>query len=197
MFKSFDPSNDVSTSTQVKSSVQRGIKSQISVHHPALAHDDIIDALLPKKPPMVQYKCGPHLMLYCKQQDGSAGDDPVFFQHRDGPILPTLKFVHKYPMVFFTRVTVDKGAIPFVLGGANIMCPGLTNVGGEMPADTEEKAGLEKGDGVVIFAEGKELALAVGFMTMSSKDIRQKNKGNGIEVCHFLGDGLWGTDEIQ
>ena len=146
---------------------------------------------------MVQYKCGPHLMLYCKQQDGPAGDEPVFFQHRDGPILPTLKFVHKYPQVEFTKVTVDKGAIPFVLGGANIMCPGLTNVGGEMPEDTEEEAGLEKGDGVVIYAEGKELALAVGFMTMSSKDIRKKNKGTGIEVCHFLGDGLWGTDEIQ
>ena len=60
-----------------------------------------------------------------------------------------------------------------------------------------DEPGLEKGDGVVIYAEGKELALAVGFMTMSSKDIRAKNKGNGIEVSHFLGDGLWATDEIQ
>lgn len=56
-------------------------------------------------------------------------DEPIFFQHRDGPILPTLRFVHMYPGVEFTRVTVDKGAIPFILGGANIMCPGLTNVG--------------------------------------------------------------------
>ena len=60
-----------------------------------------------------------------------------------------------------------------------------------------ELPGLQKGDGVIIYAEGKELPLAVGFMTMSSKDIRKKNKGTGIEVCHFLGDGLWGTDEIQ
>ncbi|KAL7545040.1 hypothetical protein ACHAWF_008404 [Thalassiosira exigua] len=194
MFKKFDPSHDVSTSTQVKASVQRGIKSQISRSHPALT-DGIIDDLLPKKPPLVQYKIGPHLMLYCRQQDG--GDVPVFFQHRDGPILPTLKFVHKYPKVDFTKVTVDQGAIPFLLGGANVMCPGLTNAGGEMPPDEDGEPGLEKGDGVVIYAEGKELALAVGFMTMSSKDIRKKNKGNGIEVSHFLGDGLWGTDEIQ
>lgn len=119
MFKSFDSSNDVSTSTQVKASVQRGIKSQISNAHPALT-DDVLDALLPKKPPLVQYKCGPHLMLYCRQKDGG-GDEPIFFQHRDGPILPSLKFVHQYPKVEFTRVTVDKGAIPFILGGANIM----------------------------------------------------------------------------
>jgi PUA domain protein len=195
MFKRFDASNDVSTSTQVKASVQRGIKSQISTSHPSLT-DDILDELLPKKSPLVQYKIGPHLMLYCRQHEGG-GDEPVFFQHRDGPILPTLKFVHKYPELVFTNVTVDKGAIPFMLGGANVMCPGLTNVGGEMPSDEEDKPGLQKGDGVIIYAEGKELPLAVGFMTMSSKDIRTKNKGTGIEVCHFLGDGLWGTDEIQ
>ncbi|KAL7533973.1 hypothetical protein ACHAXR_005560 [Thalassiosira sp. AJA248-18] len=196
MFKKFDPSNDVSTSTQVKTSVQRGIKSQISHSHPSLT-DEIIDHLIPKKPPMVQYKIGPHLMLYCRQEDGSGGDEPVFFQHRDGPILPSLKFVHKYPKVEFTKVTVDKGAIPFLLGGANIMCPGLTNAGGEMPPDDENGPGLEKGDGVVIYAEGKQLALAVGYMIMSSRDIRKKNKGMGIEVSHFLGDGLWETDEIQ
>ena len=123
MFKSFDPDNDVSTSTQVKASVQRGIKSQILNAHPAVT-DEILNELLPKKPPLVQYKIGPHLMLYCQQQEGSGGDIPVFFQHRDGPILPTLKFIHKYPKVEFTRVTVDKGAIPFLLGGANVMAPG-------------------------------------------------------------------------
>ncbi|KAL3762279.1 hypothetical protein ACHAWU_000926 [Discostella pseudostelligera] len=194
MFKRFDASNDVSTSTQVKASVQRGLKSQITNFHPAIT-DEILDVVLPKKSPLVQYKIGPHLMLYCRQLEG--GDEPVFFQHRDGPILPTLKFVHKYPKLEFTKVTVDKGAIPYLLGGANVMCPGLTNPGGEMPPDDEEEVGLEKGDGVVIYAEGKEFPLAVGCMTMSSKDIMIKNKGTGIEVCHFLGDGLWGTDEIQ
>ncbi|EJK74769.1 hypothetical protein THAOC_03538 [Thalassiosira oceanica] len=197
MFKRFDSSNDVSTSTQVKSSVQRGIKSQITTSHPSVT-EEILDAFLPKKPPLVQYKIGPHLMLYCKQIEGSGnGDEPIFFQHRDGPILPTLKFVHKYPLVEFTKVTVDRGAIPYLLGGANVMCPGLTNVGGEMPADSDEGPGLAKGDGVVIYAEGKESALAVGFMKMSSADIRKKNKGTGIELCHFIGDGLWDTEEIN
>eukprot|EP00585_Thalassiosira_rotula_P012119 CAMPEP_0196138702 /NCGR_PEP_ID=MMETSP0910-20130528/6246_1 /TAXON_ID=49265 /ORGANISM="Thalassiosira rotula, Strain GSO102" /LENGTH=130 /DNA_ID=CAMNT_0041399333 /DNA_START=220 /DNA_END=608 /DNA_ORIENTATION=+ len=130
MFKKFDPNEDVSTSTQVKASVQRNIKSQITAAHPFFAEPNnttVLDELLPKKPPLVQYKCGPHLMLYCKQSEGSsssAGDEPVFFQHRDGPILPTLKFVHKHPKVEFTRVRVDAGAIPYLLGGANIMCPG-------------------------------------------------------------------------
>lgn len=181
MFKTFDPSKDVSTSTQVKASVQRGIKAQIKESHPSISEEEI-DALLPKKPPLVQYKVGPHMMLYCRrieQEDASPSDEPVFFQQRDGPILPTLRLVHKYPSLNFTKVTVDKGAIPFLLGGANVMCPGLTkDPGSEMPPDGVEKdangfdlPGLSKGDGVVIYAEGKEHALAIGVMTMSSADM--------------------------
>ena len=173
MFKKFDPSFDVSTSTQVKASVQRAVKTQLLESHPNLT-EDVLDALLPRKSHMVQYKVGSHLMLYCRRhehEDRSPTDEPVLFQHRDGPVLPTLKLVHQYPTLEFTRVTVDRGAIPFLLGGANVMCPGLTNPGGEMPDDTDERPGLEKGAGVVIYAEGKEYALGVGVMTLSSVDV--------------------------
>lgn len=34
-------------------------------------------------------------------------------------------------------VRVDKGAIKFVLGGANIMCPGLTSAGGDISEELE------------------------------------------------------------
>ncbi len=169
MFKRFDPDSDVSTSTIVKSSVQRGIKNEILSSHPDMDEEQL-DLLIPKKNPLVQYKVGPHLMLYCRspcEESAVRDNEPMFFQSRDGPLLPTLRLVHQYPDIEFNKVTVDKGAIPFILGGANIMCPGLTNPGGEMPEDGDEPA-LEKGDGVVIYAEGKEHALAVGVMTMSS-----------------------------
>jgi len=203
MFKRFDPSTDVSTSTQVKSSVQRGIKSEIRSSHPALT-EEILDQLLPKKQPLVQYKVGPHLMLYCRpiiddddSLEKTPDNEPVFFQSRDGPILPALKLVHSYPELKFTSVTVNKGAIPFILGGANIMCPGLTNPGGEMSLDHDDEEGLKKGTGVIVYAEGKEFALAVGAMTMGSRDIRSRNKGVAVEVLHFLGDGLYQTNEIS
>uniref|UniRef100_A0A7S3V789 PUA domain-containing protein n=1 Tax=Chaetoceros debilis TaxID=122233 RepID=A0A7S3V789_9STRA len=199
MFKRFDPDTDVSTSTVVKSSVQRGIKNEILTSHPNMEQEQL-ELLLPKKPPLMQYKVGPHLMLYCRpptsEESVMSDNEPVFFQSRNGPLLPTLRLVHQYPDIQFNKITVDKGAIPFILGGANIMCPGLTNVGGEMPGDGD-KPGLEKGDGVVIYAEGKEHALAVGVMTMSSTTIRSKNKGNGVEVVHFLGDGLFQSAEIS
>lgn len=181
MFKKFDPSHDVSTSTLVKASVQRALKSKLLETHPALT-EEVVEALLPKKSHLIQYKVGSHLMLYCRRKEYDDGrtptDEPVLFQHRDGPLLPTLKLVHEYPTLDFTHVTVDKGAIPFLLGGANVMCPGLTNPGGEMPPDGTEKdsngfdePGLSKGAGVVIFAEGKEYALGVGSMTMSSSEV--------------------------
>jgi PUA domain protein len=170
MFKRFDPDSDISTSTSVKASVQRGIKNNLKESHPRILEEQL-DILLPKKNPLVQYKVGPHLMLYCRppcEENKVSGNEPLMFQSRDGPILPALRFVHFYPDLEFNRVTVDQGAIPFILGGANIMCPGLTNPGGKMPEDEDGAPGLKEGDGVVIYAEGKEHALAVGVMKMSS-----------------------------
>lgn len=78
----------------------------------------------------------------------SAGE-LLFFRHREGPWMPTLRLFHKCTfliadVVFFTKKKrlldpfflpmqqVDKGAIRFVLSGANIMCPGLTSPGAKM-----------------------------------------------------------------
>lgn len=46
---------------------------------------------------------------------------------------------------------------------------------------------------VAIYAEGKEHATAVGLTKMSTSDIRNINKGIGVETLHYLNDGLWKT----
>lgn len=79
---------------------------------------------------------------------------------------------------------VDKGAIRFVLSGANIMCPGLTSPGAKMTP-------CSKGAIVAIMAEGKQHAVAVGGTSLSSDEILSVNKGIGIENFHYLNDGLW------
>jgi len=38
------------------------------------------------------------------------------------------------------KVQVDRGAIEFVLKGANIMCPGVTSKGGRLPDGLEKEA---------------------------------------------------------
>ena len=89
------------------------------------------------------------------------------------------------------RVTVDKGAIKFVLKGADVMCPGLTSAGADCSVELPELAP------VAVFAEGKEHALAVGFTKMSTKDIRNIKKGVGIEAVHFCGDQLWTAEPFE
>ena len=50
---------------------------------------------------------------------------------------------------------------------------------------------VEEDEPVAIYAEGKEHALAVGTCVMSAEAMRRENKGIGVELCHHLGDGLW------
>ncbi|KAI9091121.1 PUA-like domain-containing protein [Phlyctochytrium arcticum] len=178
MFKKFTPKEDISTKSKVKSSVQRGIRASILEQYPAL--NTYAEELLPKKEPLILVKCHDRINLVMQQ------DKVLFFNHHDGPYYPLLHVLQKYPDIM-PSVQVDRGAIKFVLGGANIMCPGLTSKGARMETD------LPAETPVAIMAEGKDHALAVGILKMSTADIKKINKNIGVEVAHYLNDGLWKT----
>ena len=55
----------------------------------------------------------------------------------------------------------------------------------------------DKGVVVAIFAEGKTHPLAIGKTSMSTKDIKEKNKGIGVENYHYLNDGLYQLKQIK
>jgi PUA domain protein len=109
-------------------------------------------------------------------------------------LLPHLRLVHRFPSCF-PSIRIDRGAIRFVLSGATLMAPGLTSTGGRLPSGDEEEGyggrELEKGEPVVIRAEGKEEACAVGVLSMGTKEVKEKGKGPVVEEGHYLGDGLW------
>ncbi|KAF3918418.1 Ligatin [Orbilia brochopaga] len=165
--------------TKIKSSVQRNIRQKICEQYPLLA--PVIEDVLPKKAQLDLIKA---ISLY------ALDNQVLFFQSHDDAIIPHLKVVHKYPQCFPT-VQVDRGAIRFILGGAQLMCPGLTSPGAKLPP-TEDN--IPEGAVVAITAEGKEHACMVGILKMSTEDIKRLNKGNGVENCHYLGDGLWQLD---
>merc|ERR1719440_1964775 len=104
---------------------------------------------------MVLAKCKDHISMVV------IAGVPIFWQQRDGPWLPHLKLLHKFPSMM-PKMQVDKGAIKFVLRGASVMCPGLTSPGAEMES-------VEVGAPVQVTAEGTVHACAVGVMTMSSE----------------------------
>ena len=88
------------------------------------------------------------------------------------------------------KYQVDRGDIPFVLSGANIMAPGLTSKGGRMDDVAAEAV-------VGVYAEGNEHALAIGITTMSTKQIMEENKGIAVENTHWLRDGLWTMKPLE
>lgn len=175
MFKKYSVEENVSSTSQVKNSVQRSLVSQIVEQYPALANG--IDSMLPKKQLTVA-KVSDNIQLI------AVNNEVLFYNQRDGPFFPTLKLVHKYPKMM-PRMQVDQGAIRFVLGGANIMCPGFTSPGGDMSVP------LGVDQPVAIYAEGKQQALAIGLTKMSTEEIKTVNKGIAVENVHYLMDGLW------
>jgi len=176
MFKKFNRKEDVSSHAQARTSEMRNIRKKIVEMYPLLEKE--IDLIFPKKTPIYVFKCKNYVnLVVCNKI-------VWFFQDRDGPFLPTLRTLHKYPTML-PQLGVDTGAIKFVMTGVPIMCPGLTSAGGK--CDIELKAAAY----CAIMAEGKEHALAIGRTRISTADIRRVNKDVGVDTVHYLSDALW------
>mmetsp|Transcript_29526 Transcript_29526/g.41166 ORF Transcript_29526/g.41166 Transcript_29526/m.41166 type:complete len:219 (+) Transcript_29526:109-765(+) len=176
MFKKFDAETDIRSHTQMKASVARKIIKEAKTRYPQLG--EIMDMIFPKKQPVYLVKCAQHVT--CVESRGFWW----FWRIRDGPLIPTLRCLHKFPELI-PSVTVDKGAIRHVLKGSKIMSPGLTSAGGCIEGD------MKKGDAVVVMAEGMKYALAVGLLEMDASEIRETKKGVAIDNILYLNDGLW------
>ncbi|KAG6331053.1 hypothetical protein ID866_8035 [Astraeus odoratus] len=178
-FARFSPSTEVASQTPPKSSIQRSIRAAVLSQWKIGA--ETLEQIWPKKESLIHVKCREHLSIY------TLHGEPLFFQQFDGPIYPTLRLLHKYSFVL-PKVGIDRGAIPFLLGGANMMCRGMTSAGGYLPPP--ENA-LPAGTPVAVFAEGKEHPLAIGITKLGTEEMRQINKDVGVEIVTYLGDELW------
>ncbi|CAF0840193.1 unnamed protein product [Didymodactylos carnosus] len=183
MFKKFAEKDNVSSVAQLRNTDVKRLKQRLIQDYPNI--ESILDEILPKKDAPKLVKCQEHIEIIA-----NSSGEALFFRHRDGPPIPVLRMLHKYPFILPPQ-QVDKGAIRFVLSGANIMCPGLTSPGAKMTPQSP------KDSICAVMAEGKEHALAIGQLKMSSDDIQQINKGIGIETLHYLNDGLWNIKPVK
>ncbi|CEJ82281.1 Putative Translation machinery-associated protein 20 [[Torrubiella] hemipterigena] len=188
---------------KLKSSAQRGLRQSLLTTYPLL--NPYIEEVMPKKASLSSMKLPDRNTLYI------IDSTPLFYQQDDvaGTLIPHLKLVHRFPQAFPT-IRIDRGAIRFVLSGATLMAPGLTSKGGRLPADGVPQAleegkemdqkvdnegrwsrELVKGEPVVIMAEGKSEACAVGTLVAGTAEVKSTGKGPVVEDAHFLGDGLW------
>jgi len=103
---------------------------------------------------------------------------PIAFK-RDGVLIPVLTnsaAVEKMP-----RITVDMGAVPHVVGGADIMAPGIRRVEG-----TFNENAL-----AVVVDEKHGKFLAVGRSVFDSEKLSATKKGKVIVNLHYVGDQIW------
>lgn len=82
-------------------------------------------------------------------------------------------------------ITVDMGAVPFVVNGADVMGPGIVE------SDPE----IQVGDMVWVKDIKNGAPLAVGVALRSGEEIGQRSPGKAIKTLHYAGDKLWKTGE--
>ncbi|OQR74375.1 malignant T-cell-amplified sequence 1-like [Tropilaelaps mercedesae] len=93
MFKKFTDKENVSGVVQLKSSVQKGIRTKICEQFPLLT-EQVRDEVLPKKDQLRIVKCHEHVEILVNGQG-----EPLFFRQREGPYFPALRLLHKYPFI--------------------------------------------------------------------------------------------------
>ncbi len=79
------------------------------------------------------------------------------------------------------RVTVDMGAVSFVINGADIMRPGITSVSPDVKA----------GRPVQIVDERHQKPLALGIAQYDAEELMALEKGKGVKTYHYVGDEIW------
>ena len=110
-------------------------------------------------------------------------DGKQMFIEYDGRIFPTVRgaLVRLPPK---RLVTVDMGAVKFVVNGADVMAPGIT------AADSV----IQKGDLVVVIEETHKKPLAIGRALMSGDEMAAASSGKAIKSLSYVGDALWSLE---
>ena len=102
----------------------------------------------------------------------------LIIDEKIGSYLPYITGLDKF--IFCPYVTVDMGAVPYIVNGAQVMIPGII-----------EKQHFQKDEFVQIKEEKYLKTLAVGKAIVSSDEIINTNKGKAIKNQHFIGDIYW------
>jgi len=79
------------------------------------------------------------------------------------------------------KITVDMGAIKFVINGADIMRPGITEI----------EEGIAKDELVVIIDERNKKPLVVGIALYDSAEMKKITSGKVVKNIHYVGDEIW------
>ncbi len=103
---------------------------------------------------------------------------PAFF-YFENKAVPTLKFLQENNVL--KKITVDMGAVKFVVNGADIMRPGIVEI--------EES--ITKDEFVCVIDKNNHKPLAVGIALFNAEEMKAMKSGKVIKNIHYVGDELW------
>jgi len=104
---------------------------------------------------------------------------PLLLVDGDGRVMPPLTASESLAML--PRVVVDRGAIPHICNGADVMRPGIVQVEGEFDGKSL----------VVVVDVDHRKPLALGVALLSSREVRRCEKGKMVKTIHYVGDKIW------
>lgn len=104
-------------------------------------------------------------------------DTPYFFYSKD-ELIPTLKLILRSN--FLKKITVDMGAVKFVVSGADIMRPGI-----------KAFEDVKKDEIVTIVDENNSKPLCIGKMLVDSGELKSAGSGKAVKNLHYIGDDIW------
>lgn len=110
-------------------------------------------------------------------------DREPYLMEYESWIFPTLRGLVANPISFRT-VTVDSGAVGYVVNGADIMRPGIISA-------TED---IRKGMPVQVIEERHKKPLAVCISLFDAADLMALDKGKCCKNVHYIGDELWNLE---
>lgn len=106
---------------------------------------------------------------------------PFVYEKGNDVTIPTLFFLNEAkPSAKF--VTVDAGAVPHVMNGANVFAQGITDM----------DMGITGGD-MVFVRNGEGIFLAVGISERDATEVMADRKGETVKLIHYPDDRIFKT----
>lgn len=152
------------------------------------ASDADVDILLPPKGEITVSKYPNRLLVY-----GHEGGFPVFFDTdgRGSEVLPSVFALWMVPELLPSFWLKGGEVSRFVLGGADLMFPGINVPPEGLPQ-------FSAGESWTVKVPGNPAPIAVGVTTMSSTEaIKAGLRGKALRICHYYGDFLWASVDGQ
>jgi PUA domain protein len=102
---------------------------------------------------------------------------------QDNITFPTLRGILRWNLEK-RWCAVDRGAIPFLMNGADCMAAGIQIVDPD----------IKRGDLVWIRDQEHGKPIAIGWALIDSEKMDEATKGKAIRTIHWIGDDLWTID---